>query len=209
MAAAPDRADGAPRAHEPPDAGPSAHPLADPEDFALAYDRFLPDVHRYVAARIGPDAADDVTAEVFLTAFRERLRFDPARGEVRPWLFGIATNHLARHGRAESRRYARMRRGDGAALPRAEDGDARFEDAALAKVAAQRLRPELAGALASLKRADRDVLLLVAVAGLSYAEVAQALGVPAGTVGSRLNRARAAVRRTLGAVLGPALDPKE
>ncbi|WP_079062912.1 RNA polymerase sigma factor [Peterkaempfera griseoplana] len=163
--------------------------IGEPERFALVYDVHYRAVHRYVAARLGPDAAEDVAAEVFLTAFRDRGRFDPRRGQVRPWLFGIATNLVGRHGRTERRRLARLRAG-----VEAESG---FEDTVADKVAAQRLRPQLGTALGSLGRGDRDVLLLVAVAGLGYAEVADALGIPAGTVGSRMNRARAKVRRLL------------
>jgi RNA polymerase sigma factor (sigma-70 family) len=174
-----------------------------PARFALVYDAQYPAVHRYVAARLGPDTAEDVAAEVFLTAFRTRARFDPGRGAVRPWLFGIATNLVARHGRGERRRQAGLRAAAGVEHgPGHESGsEAGFEEGVAEKVAAQRLRPQLGAALAALKAPDRDVLLLVAVAGLSYAEVSQALGIPAGTVGSRMNRARATVRK----VLGPAL----
>ncbi|MET8538420.1 sigma factor [Streptomyces sp. NPDC005065] len=55
----------------------------DPQQFAELYDRYAPDVHRYVARRLGDWLADDVTAETFLVAFRRRYRFDPARGSVR------------------------------------------------------------------------------------------------------------------------------
>ena len=57
----------------------------------------------------------------------------------------------------------------------------------------------LAGALAALSAGDRHVLLLVAWADLGYQEVAEALGIPVGTVRSRLNRARRKVRTALGA----------
>ena len=59
------------------------------------------------------------------------------------------------------------------------------------------MQPRLARALASLSREERDVLLLVALADLSYQEISQALGIPDGTVGSRLNRARRKVRAAL------------
>jgi RNA polymerase sigma factor (sigma-70 family) len=57
--------------------------------------------------------------------------------------------------------------------------------------------PELAAVLAGLSPGERDVLLLVAWAELEYAEVAEALGIPVGTVRSRLNRARGRIRELL------------
>ena len=62
------------------------------------------------------------------------------------------------------------------------------------RVAAGAVRRELAGALADLSRGDRDVLLLIALGGLSHGDVAAALGIPYGTVGSRLNRVRRKLR---------------
>jgi RNA polymerase sigma-70 factor (ECF subfamily) len=73
-------------------------------------------------------------------------------------------------------------------------------------VAAGAASRTLARALASLSAADRNTLLLVAWAGLTYAEVAEALDVPVGTVRSRLNRARTRVRSFLEAELGGTLD---
>jgi RNA polymerase sigma factor (sigma-70 family) len=68
--------------------------------------------------------------------------------------------------------------------------------------------PALAAALAALEAGDRDVLLLVALADLGNREVAQALGIPYGTVGSRLNRARKRLREALGGA-NPAADQAE
>jgi RNA polymerase sigma factor (sigma-70 family) len=171
--------------------------LHQPEVFGELYARHFAVVHLYVAGRLGPDAADDLAAETFLTAFRRRHRFDPARGAVRPWLFGIATNLVARHRRAESRWYAALARAgsDPLVAPAARPSD---EDRIADRVAASQARPLLAAALARLPDRDRDVLLLVAVGGLSYAEVGFALGIPEGTVGSRLSRARRKIIAVLG-----------
>ena len=65
---------------------------ADPERFAEIYDAYFAAVHGYVERRLGRDAADDLTAETFLIAFRQRDGYDLTRDSARPWLYGIATN---------------------------------------------------------------------------------------------------------------------
>ncbi|WP_188187481.1 RNA polymerase sigma factor [Nonomuraea sp. SYSU D8015] len=164
----------------------------DAEGFAEVFGAYFGEIHTYVAQRLGPDNAEDIVAETFLTAFRKRASYDPSRAAVRTWLYGIATNLIGKHRRLE----ARTLRALGRCGP---DADAPgHEDTVAGRVSAQSLRPELAAALAGLDRRDRDVLLLVALAGLSHDEIATALGIPYGTVGSRLNRARKKLRALLG-----------
>jgi len=165
--------------------------LADAEQFAHLYDRHATALHRYAARRLGAEAAEDVVAEAFLAAFRVRHRYDASRPDARPWLLGILTREVSRRRRAESRHY-RLLAAAPPDLPHAGHAD----DVAAA-VTAHAARAPLATALATLKPADRDVLLLVAWADLTYQEVADALGVPVGTVRSRLNRARRIVRGAL------------
>lgn len=169
--------------------------LADPDRFAGLFDRYHAAIRRYAASRLGGDLADDVAAEAFLVAFRSRHSFTahgPGGGNVRAWLYGIATNLIRRHHRDEERRYRALARAAGSADPAPGD------DAVMGRVAAADARAALAAALARLPAAERDALLLVAVGQLDYAEVAAALGIPAGTVGSRLTRARRTVRAALG-----------
>ena len=133
-----------------------------------------------------------MAAQSFLEAFRHRRRYDPRRASVRTWLYGIATNVIGRHQRAEFRALKAMAR----LTPdrdRSEHADLIDE-----RVSAQCLRDHLAQAIAALPRGQRDVLLLVALAGLSHDEVAAALGIPYGTVASRLSRARSVLRAALG-----------
>jgi RNA polymerase sigma factor (sigma-70 family) len=167
------------------------HSVLMPEYFASLFDRHAPAIHGYIARRLGRDAADDLVAETFLVAFRRRGGYDPGRPDARPWLYGIATNLIGRHQRDEVRFFRAIARTgvDPAAEPVA--------DQATRRVAAKAVRCQLAAALAGLSASDRDVLLLV-TDGLGYAEVALALGVPSGTVGSRLARARRKVREALG-----------
>lgn len=166
----------------------------DPAAFAEIFHRHFAAIHGYAARRLGVDAADDIAAETFLAAFRKRGRFDPERGTVRPWLYGIATRLIGLHRRAESRRYRALARTPGEHI---EDG---HEDAIAARVTAGGVGADLGDALARLPRGDRDVLLLIALADLSYEEVGQALGLKTGTVASRLHRARRRLRESLGGV---------
>jgi RNA polymerase sigma factor (sigma-70 family) len=162
--------------------------LRDPECFGVVFDRYFAEIHGYLARRLGRDAADDVAAETFLTAFRSRRRFDASRGTVRAWLYGIVTNNVSAYHRQEARAYRVLER---AGMRGAEEGHA---DLVAERVDAGAAARELAGALATLPRGDREVLLLVALGGLSHTDVAAALGIPYGTVGSRLNRVRKKLR---------------
>lgn len=85
------------------DADVIAQSLDEPELFAGLYDRHAPDIHRYAARRLGEGAADDITAETFLIAFRTRSRYDTAHRLARPWLYGIAANLIGKHRRTEVR----------------------------------------------------------------------------------------------------------
>lgn len=169
----------------------------DPERFSVVFDKYFGQVHAYVARRLGTEVADDLAAETFLIAFRQRDRFDRRNGVVRAWLYGIATNLIRRHRRDEVRAWRAA-----AKLP-APVPVGPHEDRVAAQVTAQGVSRELAAALAQLNTKDREVLLLVALGQLTYEEVAAALGIAYGTVCSRLSRARRAVRA---AVANPAED---
>ncbi|MFD5817853.1 RNA polymerase sigma factor [Streptomyces sp. NPDC127038] len=171
-----------------------AQSLEQSELFALLYDRYAPDIHRYVARRLGDTVADDITADTFLIAFRIRSRYDRTRANARPWLYGIAGNLIGKQRRAEVRALRALARTGRDPLD-VSGGESWLEDADT-RIAAQ---GPLAGALAGLSAPDRHVLLLVAWAELTYQEVAEALDIPVGTVRSRLNRARRKVRTALGA----------
>jgi RNA polymerase sigma factor (sigma-70 family) len=174
----------------------------DPERFGAIFDAHFAEIHRYVVSRLGPDAAEDVVAETFLTAFRKRARYAADRGGVRTWLYGIATNLIGKHRRSEVRALRALGR---RSLELRVEG---HDDRVAAQVSAQNLRPDLAAAIAELNQGDRDVLLLVALAGLGHDEIAAALDIPYGTVGSRLSRARKKLRAALGGI-NPMLDLEE
>lgn len=166
---------------------------AEPEQFAMLFDRHAARIHRYIARRAGREVADDLVADTFLAAFAKRRSYQTTHRDALPWLYGIATRLIGQHRRDEMRRL-RIRR---AVLPEPDlPGHA---DRVAAEVTASSVHGLLAAALAGLPDGDRDVLLLIAWEQLSYTETAQALGIPAGTVRSRLNRARAKLRPALAA----------
>ena len=172
----------------------------EPEYFTELFRRHAPYIQRYVVRRLGQDAADDIVAETFLLAFRQRDSYDQARSDARPWLYGIATNLIGHHRRAEIRLYRALARTG--ADPVTESFTDRIDDRVSASTAGRRL----AAALARLSAELRDTLLLVAWGDLSYEETATALGVPVGTVRSRISRARSALRRSLGDTNPAAFD---
>ena len=166
--------------------------LDDPASFAALFDRHAAEIAQYVRARIGPDLAEDVTAQTFLDAFRQRGRYDTSRADARPWLYGIAVRLIGTHRRAE----ARYRKLTARALPERDTQD--FVERSAERVVAQQFRPVLAAVLDGLRPQDRELLLLVAWADLSYDECARALGITVSAVKSRLNRIRVRTRKALG-----------
>ena len=166
--------------------------LEHPDCFADLFRRHAAGITRYVARRIGREAADDVVADTFLAAFADRGKYQFSQPDARPWLYGIATNMTRRHRRAEIRQFrAYARTGvDPVTEPFTEQVDARVSASAAGRA--------LAAALARLPAGQRDALLLVAWGQLTYEQAALALSVPVGTVRSRLSRARATIRCALG-----------
>jgi RNA polymerase sigma factor (sigma-70 family) len=150
-------------------------------DLGAMFDQHARDLLRYATQRVGQSYAEDIVAQTFLTAYEQRHRFDASRGDLLPWLYGICTNLLRRHRRDEIRALKAL------AATKPNDVDPPTGE-----------NVDVARALASLSRRQRDVLLLHAIAGLGYAEIAVALGIPLGTVRSALHRARAKVRTALG-----------
>jgi RNA polymerase sigma factor (sigma-70 family) len=172
---------------ERPDSELIAGSCAEPGMFSEIFGRHHRELYRYLRHRVGADLAADLAAETFVTAFGRRGAYRPEGADARPWLYGIAHNLLRNHRRQERRRlaaYARHGAGpvaDAGALAEFSLADARADAAAVSA--------RLAPVLARMHAGDRDVLLLVAWADMSYAEVAEALAIPVGTVRSRLNRA--------------------
>jgi len=172
------------------DAAVIATSLADASAFGQIFDRHFAEIHRYLGRWVGAALADEIAAETFVVAFRLRDRYDRRALDSRPWLFGIAANLIRRHWRTERRRLrAYARSGADPIWDESSEVERRVDAMAAA--------PQLAAALASLSAGEREVLLLFAWADLNYEEISAALGIPTGTVRSRLSRARTHVRELM------------
>ena len=183
------RSRGATRPAGPTDAELIASSLRDPEAFTRLFERHWEAVHRFCSSRAGA-AGEDIAAESFRVAFDRRWRFDARYSDARPWLFGIANNLLRDHFRSARREAQKLSRS--AALDALTKGGDELNP-----LERQMLGTELAAALKDLPAVDRDALLLLAWADLDYDQIARALGVPIGTVRSRIHRARQRVRAYL------------
>jgi RNA polymerase sigma-70 factor, ECF subfamily len=170
------------------DAAWLARSLEEPTAFETIFDRHIGAVHRYLHRRAGRELADELAAETFALAFERRASCH-ASESVLPWLYGIATNLLHNHRRAEQRQLRAYGRGG-------VDSSAGYEDEA-ARAGGAVLDARLAGALAAMRPRERDALLLYALADLSYEDIARGLDVPVGTVRTWLHRARRKAQREL------------
>ena len=132
--------------------------------------------------------AEDLTSVVFLEAWRRRTEVRFSGDCALPWLLGVA-NNATRNAQRSLRRYSLLL----AKLPPPE-AEADFATDAAERVDQERLAQHLLCSMGGLRRSEQEVLALCDWAGLSYAEAAVAMGVPEGTVRSRLFRARQHLR---------------
>ncbi|MFE5623426.1 RNA polymerase sigma factor [Streptomyces virginiae] len=170
----------------------------DPDAYAELFDSYSRTLYNHAFRMTGDWAvAEDVMSAAFLEAWRLRGTVDPEGGSLRPWLLGITTNIARNHCRS-NRRFraaaAAAAAAGAAAVPdHAEEVAGRLDD-----------RRQIAATLAqlsALRRPEREVLLLCLCEGLEYAEAARVLGIPVGTVRSRLSRARTKLRKLADAEL--------
>jgi RNA polymerase sigma-70 factor, ECF subfamily len=165
----------------------------DPDAFKNLFDEHVRSVYNHAFRLVGDwSVAEDVVSLTFLEAWRLRDRVDVsagASGSLRPWLLGIATN-VARNVRRAARRYDDV-------LARLPGGEVvpDFADEVSARIDDDERFARVRTALAALRRPEREVLALCVWSGLDYAEAAGALGVPVGTVRSRLSRARKKLKK--------------
>lgn len=184
----------------------------DEEAFTLLYRRRHPSIYRFALHMSGNTAvAEDVTQEVFMTLIRDAKRFDPERGTLTGFLFGIARNHVRKrwdqdrrcvplpdegHGRGESGFTTVTGHGIGGFASGANgnrNGYGALSTAAQAHHEFESLETvgRVRQAIATLPENYREVVVLCELEEMSYEETAAALDCPVGTVRSRLHRARA------------------
>ncbi|MFI9326614.1 RNA polymerase sigma factor [Kitasatospora sp. NPDC052868] len=166
----------------------------DPSVFAELFERYARTVYNH-AFRLTADwaAAEDVMSATFMEAWRLRDKVAAEGGSLRPWLLGVATN-LARNQCRGNRRYRAAAAALAATGPSAVETPDHAEDVAGQVDDRRRIAVTIA-AMGSLRRPEREVLVLCLWEGLEYAEAAEALGIPLGTVRSRLSRARTRLRK--------------
>lgn len=162
--------------------------------FAGLYRRHQGALYRYALLRCGsPDTAADTVQEAFMGLLNGRLAFDPLRGSLPNFLFGVARLLILKHETPRLREHA---------LPEPDEdgeGDTPCDDAAcpLARVLSNEAAEEVRRALARLAPHYRDAVILYEMHGLSYLEIATICDVDIGTVRSRLARGRAALAKAL------------
>lgn len=164
----------------------------DHDAFGELFDAYARSVYNHAFRLTGDWAqAEDLVSLTFLDAWRLRGKVDEEGGSLRPWLLGIATNVTRNTRRAARRHAAAVSR-----LPRAE-AERDFADEVAARIDDRAELALVRAALVTLRRAEREVLALCVWSGLDYRAAAEALGVPVGTVRSRLSRARAKLAKHL------------
>ncbi len=166
----------------------------DPQALSLLYDRYARLVFS-LALRIvrDVDLAEDVTQEVFWRVWEKAHQYRPERGSVRAWLLYITRNRALDVLRRRKRRPLSADH-----LPEADDPQVVLADPGPEEMAVQDWEQQrVRQALARLSEEQRTVLLLAYFEGLSHREIAQQLGLPLGTVKSRLRAAVQSLRRLL------------
>jgi len=157
----------------------------DQSAFAILYRRRQQGIFRFALQMCGSRAhAEDITQEVFLVLIRESHRYEPARGSLNAFLFGIARNHLLRRLERE-RFYAPLCTDDEQELEVEERTEGLLEQLSRNETVEQ-----VRKAVLSLPERYREVVVLCELEEMSYAETAEVLGCAIGTVRSRLHRAR-------------------
>ncbi len=165
-------------------------------DLRAVYDAHASLVYGMCRKALGGTAADDVTQEVFVSAWRARDRFDPARGNLSQWLAGITKRRIIDHLRSEGRHA--NRRADEESIDRGavRGGDESIgsTDAVVERLADRALAAQ---ALAQLAERPRQVVELAYIHDLTHQQIAEQTGLPLGTIKSDIRRGLQRIREHL------------
>lgn len=189
----------------------------DEDAFTLLYRRKHPAIYRFALHMSGsPETAEDVTQEVFMVLIREPRRFDPAKGNLTGFLFGIARNHLLKRWERDRRLVGLAEGADesaalGSATQSASNGNGAAHNGASSShsleaadlFASWEVTTRVREAISTLPNAYREVVALCELEEMSYEDAAAALDCPIGTVRSRLHRAKALLVEKLRDVRSP------
>jgi len=189
----------------------------DEDAFSLLYKRRHPSIYRFALHMSGnASVAEDVTQEVFMTLIRNPQRFDPVRGTLAGFLFGVARNHLRKRWEQDRRLVSLVGDADELGPLASNNGNGNGNGAGIhgmhvngngngdgngnGHYVVPTTRDEFTSienvsrvrkAVSTLPENYREVVVLCELEEMSYEETAAALGCPVGTVRSRLHRARA------------------
>lgn len=172
----------------PADAVEEAFRTGSEQGLAAAYDAHGSLIHT-LCARAHPQAAADITQEVFLSAWKARDGFDPSRGPLAAWLVGIAKNKIVDAYRKEGRRVPEINDTDGSVAERIPQGRGPIDSLADKLLVTE--------ALATLPERPRKVVQLAFYEDLTHDQIAEQTNVPLGTVKSDIRRGLARLRRYL------------
>ncbi len=166
---------------------------------ARAYERWGTLVHGLAVRAVGPSDADDVTQQVFISAWQARDRFDPARGPLGAWLVGITRHRVAD---ALRRRAARPEQPFDPADPPSPPGPPGGAAGGAGDDAAQHI--DLRDEVSRLGDPQRRIVELAFWEDLTHAQISERTGLPLGTVKSHLRRTFVRLRARLGGAGGVA-----
>jgi len=167
----------------------------DAESFALLFERHARRIYNYCFRRTADwSVAEDLTSVTFLVAWQARKRVVLEAESALPWLYGIATNVLRNQRRSLRRHRAALTR-----LPIERPYEPDFAEEAQQRLDDERDMRALLRLVERLPRREQDAIALCDWNGASYVDAALALGVPVGTIRSRLARGRRRLRELAGA----------
>jgi RNA polymerase sigma-70 factor (ECF subfamily) len=168
--------------------------------FQALYRRHQGPLYRFALLRCGsPDTAADVVQEVFMGLLTDSFKFDPLRGALPNFLFGVARKLILKHEQPRQREQSLVGDGEGDEQEDDDPDSASLAHEPLARLLSDEAAEQVRRAISLLAPHYRDVVILYELHELSYLEIAEICQVDIGTVRSRLSRGRAAMAKRLAA----------